>query len=627
MTRLSHPPPFAALVLLAPVLLAGCGGGDVEEAATPTSPAAAEVEPEPPAFDGHPAFEEVAAPVGLTFTRFDGRTPDEKGVIEGGRRMFEWPGGGVAAFDHDADGAPDLLFTQGREWGEENDPPGSAPDPAAPADRRDRLFRNVATAGGRRFEDVTDAAGLVLTGFGQGAAAGDFDGDGFADLYICNAGANRLLRNNGDGTYTDVTESAGLGGSDWTASAAVADLNADGLPDLYDANYLTGPEVFTLVCVSGDDPPRACNPQAFPAAADRLWLNLGTGRFADVSEEAGLAAAAPDAADPAGPGLGVTVTDFDGAPGNEVFVANDQRANHFYTRGPTAGPGGVPKLTEAALAAGVATGGSAALEACMGVACGDADGDGAADLFVTNFADQSNTLYLGRPANGSVYFEDATRPAGLQAPGYDTLGFGAAFIDYDSDGAEDLTFVNGHLDDFSYDGVLLFMKPALLKNAGGGTFDPVPPAAAGAFYDTPALGRGLARLDWDGDGREEVAVSHLSAPAALLRNFYDGGARISLRLAGTAGDRDAVGAAVTVTVRTAEGIPGGPRTKRITAGDGYMCSDEKRLAFGLGAVSAGAALSVSVRWPGGAVETFDGVTAGGRFLLVEGRGIAVAEAD
>ena len=621
MTRPARPPLFALL------LLAGCGGADPGDAATPTTPVAVEAEPNPPAPAGPPAFAEVAASVGVDFARFDGRVPDENGMIDGGRRMFEWPGGGVAAFDHDADGFPDLLFTQGREWGDGNDPPDSAPDPAAPADRRDRLFRNVATAEGRRFEDVTDAAGLVLTGFGQGVAAGDFDGDGFADLYLCNAGANRLLRNNGDGTYTDVTESAGLGGADWTASAAVADLNADGLPDLYDANYLTGPEVFTLVCQSGEDPPRACNPQAFPAAADRLWLNLGTGRFADVSEQAGLVAAAPDAAVPAGPGLGVTVTDFDGAPGNEAFVANDQRANHFYTREPEANPGGVPELTESALAAGVATGGAASLEACMGVACGDADGDGAADLFVTNFADQSNTLYLGRPAGGSVYFEDATRPAGLQAPGYDTLGFGAAFIDFDANGTEDLTFVNGHLDDFTYAGTPLFMRPALLRNAGGGTFEPVPPAAAGAFFETPALGRGLARLDWDGDGREEFAVSHLSAPAALLRNVADGGATVSLRLVGTAGDRDAVGAAVTVTAPTADGVPGGPRTKRITAGDGYMCSDEKRLAFGLGSVPAGEALSVSVRWPGGAVESFDGVTAGGRFLLVEGRGLAVAEAD
>ena len=630
-----------AIVGAVPVLcclLVGCG----ERAADPAAPEVAPRVERGATPAGPPLFAEVAAEVGLNFVRFDGRTPDEHGVIAGGRRMFEWVGGGLAAADYDADGRPDLYFTQGRDWGDgpdpdrwRNAPPDSAPDPSAT--HRDRLFRNLS---GKRFADVTDAAGLLSTGYGAGAAAGDYNGDGFPDLFVCNAGANRLLRNNGDGTFSDVTDECGLSpnpdGTGWTTSAAVADLNADGLPDLYETNYLTGPGVFTTICRSGDDPPRVCNPDGFAAAPDRLWLNLGTGRFAEVSEQAGLAGADPTGAgSPAGPGLGVLVADLDGRAGNEIFVANDQRPNHFYTRVPADGgeSRGTPRFAETARVAGAATGGAGAAEdeACMGVACGDADGDGRPDLFVTNFADQSNTLYVradagrGAESDGPVFYDDATRRANLWTTGYDTLGFGTAFLDADRDGAEDLIFVNGHLDDFSHNGTAFFMRPALLKNTGGGRFEPVPPAAAGAFFDRPALGRGLARLDWDGDGREEAAVTHLNGPAALLRNTGTGGAGVTLRLVGTADARDAVGATATVTAPTADDAPAGPRVGWVTAGDGYLCGDEKRLAFGLGATPLGTPLAVSVRWPNGAAEAFAGVTAGGRFLLVQGRGEALAE--
>ena len=550
--------------------------------------------------------------------------------------MFEWTGGGVAVLDYDLDGFPDLLFTQGREWGDtpdaprntpdapRNAPPGSAPDSTAPADRRGRLFRNL---DGERYEDVTYAAGLTLTGFGQGAAAGDYNGDGFPDLFVCNIGPNRLLRNEGDGTFTDVTEAAGIepnpDGTDWTVSAAIADLNADGLPDIYEANYLTGREVFTKVCTTGDGPPRVCNPNGFAAAPDRLWLNLGDGRFAEVSEAAGLAGADPaggnDFNSPAGPGLGVVVADLDGRPGVEVFVANDQRPNHLYVR-QGAVAGGVPRFFESALPAGAATDADGENEAGMGVACGDANGDARPDLFVTNFSNQSNTLYRrANPVGEPLRYTDATRRAGLYEPGFDPLGFGAAFLDFDRDGDEDLIYVNGHIDDFTHRGVPLLMRPALLTNVGGGRFEPVSSTTAGPFFQRPVLGRALARLDWNADGREEAVVTHLNGPAVLLKNAAPGGAGVSLRLVGTTDDRDAVGAAVTVSTA------GETRTKWITAGDGYACSDEKRLVFGLGDAPPGALLNVSVRWPGGATERFAGVTAGGRFLLVQGAGTAVAD--
>ncbi|MFH5803796.1 CRTAC1 family protein [Alienimonas sp. DA493] len=612
------PAVILTLGLCAACATLGCGEKPAErrdESVPPTRSASPRPTPEGARTrPGPPAFSDATDAAGLRFTRFDGRTPDADGRIAGGRRMFEWTGGGVVAFDYDLDGRPDLFFPQGCEWNGGNVPPSSEPNPAAPADRRGRLFRNV---DGERFEDVTDAAGLVLTGYGQGAAAGDYDGDGFPDLFVCHVGANRLLRNEGDGTFTDVTTSAGLtphpDGTDWTVSAAIADLNGDGLPDIYEANYLTGRDVYTKVCRTGDDPPRTCSPNGFPAAADRLWLNLGTGRFAEVTDVAGLAV---------GPGLGVLVSDLDGRPGNEIYVANDQRPNHLYVRENPA-PGGAPRFREVAVTAGVATSGAGESEAGMGLAAADLNADGRPDLFVTNFEGESNTLYQSLSGAGSLLYEDVTRRAGLFEPGYETLGFGAAFLDHDADGDEDLIYVNGHIDDFTHRGSPLFMRPALMQNVGNGRFGPVPSAAAGTFFDTPALGRGLARLDWNGDGRAECVVTQLNGHAVLLKNDTTTGTTVSLRLVGTTGDRDAVGAAVTVTAPTSDGMPSGPRTQWITAGDGYLSGDEKRLTFGLGATLPGAPLEVTVRWPGGATERFAGVTAGGRFLLVQGAGSTV----
>ena len=284
-----------------PLAVLLCGGALLAGGCDRAGDGAAAVPPEPPAA-AEPA---VGFPAGPYFEDVDGRRsacrscgstaapPAPAGRSRAGGGCTNGRAGAWRRSTSTADGRPDLLFTQGREWTDGNAPPDSAPDPNQAY--RDRLFRNA----GGRFEDVTGPARLVSTGFGQGAAAGDWDGDGFADLYICNIGGNRLLRNEGDGTFTDVTEHAGLneganvatedGGAAaaWTVSAAVADLNADGLPDLYDANYVHG-DAFTEACEGRGGVRRVCAPGNFPATADRLLVNLGDGRFADVSEAAGL---------------------------------------------------------------------------------------------------------------------------------------------------------------------------------------------------------------------------------------------------------------------------------------------------------------------------------------------------
>ena len=621
-------------------LVAGCdrgAGGDAlpaGDAGAGADPVAAADAPAVDLPDG-PVFEDATAAAGLNFLRFEGRTPEPNGYIEGGRRMFEWSGGGVAALDFDADGRPDLALTQGREWGPQNDPPPTDPDPAA--EYRDRLFRNVDGGG---FADVTDAAGFLSTGFGHGVAAGDYNGDGFPDLYICNAGANRLLRNDGDGTFTDVTDAAGLGedagsgrAAAWTISAAFADLSGDGLPDIYDTNYEEGDDLFTRICAAQElgQEPRICGPWTFAAADDRFLLNLGDGTFADVTEESGV----PMGPGVAGPSLGIVAADYDGAAGNELFLAVDQRPNHILVRetpaGDRGGPPGVgriPKFSQQGWAANVAAAGPAGSDeyACMGVALADVNADGRPDLFVTNYSNQPNTLYQNLSEPGALLFEDRTAAAGLYDPGFETLGFGAQFLDADRDGDPDLAYVNGHLDDFTHAGSPFFMKPTFLLNDGAGGYGMVPHAVAGEFFERPDLGRGLARLDWDGDGRDELVATHMARPARLLRNALAGGEGVGLRVVNAGGDRDAVGAKVTVTVPSGAGerAPRGPRSAFVTGGGGYASVNESLLNVGLGDAPAGTALAVEVTWPDGTEEAFAGVTAGGRFLLTRGRGTAVA---
>ena len=628
---------------------AGCGSGGgaapvAEEPAGPREPA-----PPPGGWPAGPLFEDATAAVGVDFLRFDGRTPDAAGRVPDGRLMYEVLGGGVAAFDYDADGRPDLLLTQGRTWPAGDHPPG--PDDPADPDHRDALYRNV---GGERFADVSDPARLPPGGFSHGVAAGDYNGDGFADLYVGDLAGPRLLRNDGDGTFTDVTGAAeiGTGGgrtggalpAAMVASVVVADLNADGLPDLYDANYVHAADVYSRTCRSADGSGRSCGPREFASTPDRLLLNRGDGTFADASDAAGLPAGAGGAV----ASLGVVVADFDGVPGVETFVAADLEPNQLLVPRDDPDPGGghdggghdgggdsggggepgvgepgggaagggefgvpVPRLVDFGRLSGVAASGSQMEinQACMGVACGDVNADGKPEIFVTNFRLEPNALYRNWSSDDRILFEDETAAAGLGDGGVATLGFGAQFLDVDRDGGDDLLYVNGHIAQLEAEGKPFRMKPTLYLNDGAGRFREVPPAVGGPFFDEPDLGRGLARIDWDGDGRDEAVVNTMNSPATVLRNIAGGGSGVGLRVVNSAGDRDAVGATVTVTVPTGgEGVPAGPRARFVTAGDGYAASNERLLNFGLGATPAGAELAVSVKWPDGAEESFSGVT-------------------
>lgn len=525
-------------------------------------------------------FEDVAPEVGLNFQFFNGAREDVPGLT-----IFQSTGGGEAVIDFDRDGWPDLYFVQAGDW----------PRTPSGEDATNRLYRNL----GGRFEDVTVESDAGDRGFGFGAAAGDFDVDGFADLYVANARRNTLLRNNGDGTFSDVTEPAGLHREEWTASSLIADLNGDGLPDLYDVNYCTGDAPFIERCTNREiKQARTCVPSHFTPAPDHVLMNRGDGSFEDVSETA-------IAVLEEGRGLGIIAADFDGTGLLDLYVGNDLTANFLFMN-TTASPGASPVFEERGVLSGCAYDADGVGQASMGIAADDADGDGLIDLFLTHFYHESNTFYHHRP--GTLFVDDTLR-VDLREPSMTMLGWGTQFIDAELDGRPDLVVANGHIDDYRFQKAPYRMRPQFFSNRGA-RFAEV--KDAGPFFAIEQHGRGLVRLDWNRDGREDFAVSRLFDPAALVANRTpQTGHYLAVRLVGTQ-SRDAIGAEVRVSA--------GDRTliRQMTAGDGYAASNQRQLVFGLG--ESQGVDEVRIRWPGGAEETFGGVECDEEVLFVEGAG-------
>ena len=505
-----------------------------------------------------------------------------------GKRVIELTGGGAAAIDFDLDNRPDVFLTQGGYF-----PLTEGPD--APADA---LFRNL----GGAFENVANLAGVAGTEFGQGMAVGDYNTDGFPDLFVANLGENQLYANNGDGTFTDVTPTLNDTSSDWSTSAMMADLDGDGLPEIYVANYLEGPELHTLICqTTPDAPPRICTPDMFEGAQDRLFRNSGDGSFADVTDGSGIVR-------PQGKALGLLGADFSGTGRLQIFVANDGVPNFFYVS-----EAGSLKFVESAEASGVSVSGDGRAQACMGVASGDANLDGRLDFFVTNFDRESNTLYSSL---GDGMFDDASRQYGVREPSYRLLGFGTQFIDGDLDGDLDLVLTNGHVDDFTHSesGAAYRMRAQYLSNDGRGNYRESLSDQVGDCFAKEQLGRGLCRIDWNRDGRDDVVISHLDTPASLLTNVSTAtGNQLSVRLVGTDTNRDAIG----TTVRIVDGD--WRRMQQLVAGDGYQCSNERVLRFGLG--SREVVPELEVTWPDGSKQKFEHVDVGIEVVIIQGRGL------
>lgn len=527
------------------------------------------------------SYEDDAPATGLHFQYFNGAP-----LGTTGHRMYEFTGGGCGVLDYDRDGFPDLCFSQGCDW----------PVAAGAQGLLDRLFRNR----DGHFEDVTVFSQIREAGFSQGIAAGDFDNDGFPDLYIANIGLNRFFKNNGDGTFTDATQSTMTAGNDcWSTSCMLADLNGDGLLDLYVVNYLSGGDLFDRVCPDDAGMLRSCSPRHFPAAQDQMWMNLGDGSFQEVTQESGIAV-------PDGKGLGLVAADFDQSGKLNVFVANDAVPNFYFV--PQEGSSVLqPRFEEAAMISGVAVDIDGRPQACMGVAIGDANADGQLDLFVTNFFNECNTFYR---QVGRQLFEDATRKSGLYDVSLKMVGFGTQFLDGDLDGRLDLVLVNGDVDDLRSIGRDYAQRPQYLWNGPDGTFHEIRNPLLGSYFSQKRVGRSLARLDWNRDGREDCVVLHLDAPVALLTNRSDSGASVIIRLVGTTSSREPFGATVTGM------IAGQPVMRQLTAGDGYMASNERLLVFGLGTNAQ--IDQINIRWPSGLRTQLPSLSAGTEVIVVEG---------
>ena len=524
-------------------------------------------------------FEDQAGQQGLVFTYLNGESLGDTETI------MQMNGGGVAVIDYDHDSLPDLYFTQG----------GELPPKEISPNRCDQLFRNRGADTG--FSRTTDFAALHDMDYGQGVTVGDFDNDGFADLFVGNIGTNRLYRNHGDGTFSEVPVATNNASAVWTSSTVMADLDQDGAPDLYSVTYLGG-DALTRVCFKASDP--RCSPLQFDAEPDRVYLNSGDGQFRDVTGQFGLEA-------PNGRGLGIVAGDLDDSRRVSLFVANDMSAN-FYFRNQTE-VAGAPLFQEQAILSGLAYDSEGGAKGSMGVAAGDSNRDGRLDLFVTNFYRESNDLFLQQEGG---FFRENSRGAGLYHSGFELLGWGTQFLDADLDGELDLVVTNGHVYDPLDPRVPFAMYPRFYHNSGNGQYHELDSATLGPFFQQARHGRALARLDWNQDGLEDACISHMNKSAALLTNrTAQTGHWIAFRLIAIDSARDAIG----TTVRLAAGD--NRWTTTLTAGDGFHASNERRLVVGLGEDVR--IDSMQVVWPSGIRQEFSGLAVDCDWLLVESR--------
>jgi hypothetical protein len=508
--------------------------------------------------------------------------------------LLETMGSGVAVFDYDNDGLLDIFMVNGAPI---DDPTakGTIPQKRSPADWN-RLYHQRKDG---TFEDVTEKAGLQGVGYGMGVAVGDYDNDGFDDLFVTGYGGNHLYHNNGNGTFTDVTEKAGVGGdktpgSNWSTSAAWVDLDGDGLLDLVVLRYVHW-DWEDVWC--GEHRPGYrgyCHPDVFPAIAPLVYHNNGNGTFTEAAAKLGLGRP--------GKGLGIGIADYDRDGKIDLVIANDSMPEFLYHNK------GDGTFEETGMTAEIAVDGAGRTYAGMGVAFQDYDNDGWPDLLITNLANQKYALYRN---NGDGSFTYDTYFAGLAPMTLLHSGWGVNFLDYDNDGLKDLLIVQGHdLDTIELNYPQLHYKEPLLlaRNLGGGKFVDVS-AASGAVFQQRWVGRGLAVGDLDNDGRLDAVVTTNGGPAYVLRNETPTSNHwLTLLLVGHKSNRDAIGAEIKLT--TAHG----PQFWTVSTAGSYLSSNDKRAHFGLG--SSSVADSIQIRWPSGICQQLQHV-AGDRVLRVE----------
>jgi hypothetical protein len=539
--------------------------------------------PQPPRVN----FVDIAAQAGLTAKTEDGGDKTKRYIIE-------TTGSGVAAFDFDNDGWPDIFLVNGSRL--EGFPKGQEPT--------SHLYRNNHDG---TFSDVTQKAKIALSGWGQGVCAGDYDNDGFVDLFVTFWGHDVLLHNNGDGTFTDVTRKAGLWHDDvrWSSGCSFVDYDRDGRLDLFVAHYVDfdpahTPEPGSAASCLWKGIPVMCGPRGLKGTHSELYHNNGDGTFTDVSEKSGVAKTGAYYC------FTALTADFDNDGWPDIYVTCDSTPNLFFHNNHNG------TFTETAVESGVAFNDSGREQAGMGADAADYDGDGWLDIVKTNFSDDTATLYHN---NHDGTFTDVTAPAGL-ARNSQYLGWGTLFLDIDNDGWPDIFMANGHVyPELASKGLSnTFREPKLLYwNAGNwddgnGRFLDIS-HDAGAGITTPFNSHGAAAASFNNDGALEIVVNNSHDRPSLLTNIGDHGNWLLLKLEGTKSNRDAIGARVTVRTCGAGVLARDchQQSQEVRSGGGYISQSDFRLHFGLG--QATKAELIEIHWPCGLTQRLENVPA------------------
>ncbi len=523
-------------------------------------------------------FRDITQQAGIRFTHTNGAT--------GKKYLPETMGPGCAFIDYDNDGYPDILLINGESFGNSG------------TTSTMKLYHNNRNG---TFTDVTAKAGLAVPMFGLGVAVGDYDNDGFDDIFVTALGQSRLFHNNGNGTFTDVTTAAGLQGpNEFSTSAAWVDYDRDGKLDLVVANYVQWSPQTDIFCTLDGSRKSYCTPEAYKGASLRLWHNLGSGKFEDATARAGLY-------DTTAKSLGIAVADVNGDGWPDLIVANDTQPNKLYVNK------GTGKFVESGVASGIAFSEDGVARAGMGVDAADYDRSGRPSIIIGNFSNQMMALYHNE---GNTLFVDEAPRSEVGRKSLLTLGFSCFFFDYDNDGWPDIFVANGHIENEieKIQKRVRYAQPShLFRNQGKGQFTEVT-SEVGPALGIPRVARGAAYADIDNDGYLDLLITTNAGPAVLLRN--EGGKNQSLRikLSGTRSNRDGIGAVVTVRAGNDK------QSQMLRSGSGYLSASELVLTFGL--AQHAQVDDIEIRWPSGQVDHLANVLSGETITVKEGGGIS-----
>jgi len=521
-------------------------------------------------------FSSVTKSARINFVHSDGHSR---------KRLFnEFIGSGVALFDYDNDGDLDIYLLNGAKQ-----------VPSADMTEPNQMYQNQ---GDGTFINVTSDTNLGHAGYGVGCTTGDYDNDGFIDLYLTNFGADALYRNQGDETFINVTQSAEIDNPSWGTSCAFTDINNDGYLDLYVTNYANYDVTLDYQCISRQIHVY-CGPHAYSPTPDRLFVNNGHGTFIDQAQQRGINQPLPCH------GLGVAVGDYDNDGDSDFYLANDQDPNFLFQNR------GDGNFDEIALIAGVAYNGVGKEEAGMGTAFGDYDNDGYLDLTVSNFQTETNTIYHNE---GNDFFMDLTITTGMAEQTYNYLGWGIKFFDYDNDGWQDVFVVNGHVMDNINQlepNVTLPQKNLLFRNMLNGTFELVNGTDG---LNIKKVSRSAAFGDYDNDGDIDIIVTNWNQSPDLLRNEVGNRNHwVMFKTIGVKSNQSGIGSKITVTTENLT------QYREVRSDGSYLSASDLRVHFGLG--TAGAIKQVEIQWPSGQTDHHKNLSVNQEYTLIEGQKI------